>query len=226
MTTGLITPTKKQFKQFARLKEDAEARIAFTKDGMQQLLAIGGIFQDDYIALIKRYSTIDDRFELLNSFELTVPEGYNHGTQLAAFSKFAENKSEKFCLYNNNITDKNYAKATHRLIPIKTYGVKIFHIKKLVSPEDCLAFLVTQRAIFVGAQGLSLTRQLKKNEFPVGKWIVSLDEKQALWADVIGFHGVPGMYRHLNGVWDFGLGFFEGDYNDDKCLLCFYDLSA
>lgn len=230
MTTGSITPTEGQEKQLERFVQDAvvSARksIILDKDAMQRLIGNGGKFQGDLIASLIKHSVADDRFELLSSFELTVPSGYDHGTQLATFAEYAKKKSEKFYYVNEAATDANYAKATQRLVPGKTYGVKIFAIKRRVTSEDCLAFLASQQAILVGAQGLSLTRQLKRNELPVGKWTVSFDQKDALWEDADGNHRVPRVYRYSDGDWNFYLGSFENDCYDGYCLLCFRDLSA
>ncbi len=226
MTTGLITPTKGQKKQLDRIIEDAVGRVVFDKESMQRLLANGGKLQEDIVASLLRHSTADNRFELSSSFEITVPKSYDHATQLARFALYT--KKEKFYYYNDAITDKNFAGVTAKLIPGKTYGVKIFGIKwgKVVTSDDCLAFLATQRAVLVGAQGISLVRQLKKDEFPVGKWTVSFDDKDALWEDADGNHRVPSMNLHSDGDWHFNLGFFESDWNGNDCLLCLCDLSA
>lgn len=231
MTKSLITPTTEgQETQLDRIVADAVRRarkeVVLDKDAIQRLHANGGKFQDDIIASLIKHSTSDNRFGLLTSFELTVPKKYDHGTQLATFAKFAKEKSEKFYYYNDDITDVNYSKATQKLVPGKTYGVKIFWVKTRVTSEDCLAFLASQRAILVGAQGVSMARQLKKDQFPVGKWTVSFDEKDALWTDADGNHRVPYVLRHSDGSWHFSLGCFEYGWSDDYCLVCFCDLSA
>ena len=59
-------------------------------------------------------ATVDDWFELVNTFEIVVPEGYDHGKRLDSFSK---EHSKAFYYYNDAITDKNYAKATTKLKP-------------------------------------------------------------------------------------------------------------
>ena len=228
MVAGTITPTTEgQEKQFTELWEAAKIRarreVVLNKDSMQRFLGNGDKFQDDIIASLSKHSASDDRFELVNSFELTVPKGYTHGTQLATFAEYAKDKSQKFYYYNEAITDENYAKATQQLVPGKTYGVKIFGIKKSVSSEDCLAFLASQNAILVGAQGISLTRQLKKDEFPIGKWTVSFDEKESLWRVGNGNHRVPYIDRHSDGDWHFDLGYFEHAWDGVNCLLCFCD---
>ncbi len=162
----------------------------------------------------------DSRFKLLNAFELTVPEGYIHESQLASFSK---NYKKDFYYYNDNITDENFSKATNKFVPSRTYKVKIFGINQPVGSEDCLTFLKAQKAILAGAQGISLVWECKKDEFPIGKYTISFDGKDALWKDADGPHRVPSVYRYSDGGWDFYLDNFEGDWDDGYCVLCFCD---
>lgn len=222
MMTGSIT-TKGQEKQLKRIVEDtiesARKKVVLDKDAIQRLLGNGGKFQDDIIASLIKHSAADDRFGLLTSFEITVPKDYDHNTQLATFASYA--KKERFYYYNEAITDKNFAKATQKLVPGKTYSVKIFGIKQRVSSEDCLMFLATQKAILVGAQGVSLVRQLKKDKFPVSRYTVSFDEKDALF--VGGRHRVPSVSRDSGGGWEFDLGCFESDWGSACCLLVLCD---
>lgn len=168
-------------------------------------------------------NTVDSRFTLSTTFQFIVPENYNHPTQLASFGK--ENR-KKFYFYNDNITDANYARATNKLTPGKTYEAKIFGITKRVTSEDCLAFLKTQRALLVGAQGISVVWQQAKKQFLQGKWMVSFDEKDTFWLDAAGSCRVPFMYQNSFGDWRFNLGDFERDWFDDYCFLCVRDLSA
>ena len=172
-----------------------------------------------YAALVGN-ATVDDRFELCNTFNTVVPKGYNHATRLDTFSK--EYRKE-FSYYNDNITDKNYAKATTKLVPGRKLKVKVFQIKGRVTSEDCLAHLRSQKAILVGAQGASLVGEKKKEELPVDRWSLSFDEKDALWKDADGYHRVPGVLRYSGGVFGFRLGCFEGDWGRGHCLLCFCD---
>ena len=165
----------------------------------------------------------DHRFSLLTTFRFTVPEDYDHSTQLASFAK---KNREKFNFYNDNITDANFARATNKLVPGKTYEAKIFGITNRVTSEDCLAFLKTQSAILVGVQGLSVVWQQAKEQFPKGKWVVAFDEKNALWQDAGGVRRVPRVARGLDGAWFFGLGSFEYVWDYVYCLFCSRDLSA
>lgn len=82
---------------------------------------------------------------------ITVPEDYVHNTRLASFEK--ENR-KKFYYWNDAITDKNFDRATTKLVPGRKLHVKVF--KQIVggttTSEERLAFLRTQNAVLVGAQ--------------------------------------------------------------------------
>ena len=162
----------------------------------------------------------DDRFELINTFNIVVPQGYNHATRLDSFSK--EHRKD-FYYYNDAITDRNFAKATTKLEPGRKLKVKVFQIKERVTSEDCMAHLRSQKAVLVGAQGASLAYEQGKDQLPVSRWSISFDEKDALWEDTDGNHRVPGVYRSSDGGFGFLLGDFEGGWSDDRCLLCFCD---
>lgn len=153
---------------------------------------------------------------------ITVPDDYVHSTQLASFKK---KNREKFYYWNDDITDNNFDKATTKLVPGRKFNVKVF--KQIVSgnttSEERLAFLKSQNVRLTGAQGLSLVFEQKRDILPKGFWYISFDEKKALWKDAGGYHWVPNVYRNSDGDWDFDLGFFKNIWNEDPCLLCFYD---
>ena len=161
-------------------------------------------------------SCVDDRFKLVNTFEIVVPEGYDHGKRLDSFDK---EHRKAFYYYNDAITDKNYAKATTKLEPGRKLKVKVFQIKETVTSEDCMAKLRSEKAILVGAQGASLVWEQKKEELPVSRWSASFDEKDALWKD--RYRRVPSVLRRSDGDFLFNLGYFENDWDDGYCLLCF-----
>lgn len=166
---------------------------------------------------------VDERFELLNTFSITVPQGYSHATRLDSFGE--KHRKESY-YYDDAITDKNYSQATTKLEPGRKLKVKVFQIKGRVTSLDCMAHLRSQKAALVGAQGASLVYEQKKDELPVNRWSVSFDEKDALWVDATGYHRVPHVDRHSDGGFEFDLGRFEGNWDGDHCLLCFCDESS
>lgn len=155
----------------------------------------------------------------VKDFEFTVPADYQHDTQLDTFAKKTK-KLKTTYYFNDALTSKNFAKATNKLEPGKTYRVRIFPVLETVTSEDCMTFLKKQGAILVGGQGVTLLQDQKADEFPVGKWTVSFDEKDALWEDAGGDHRVPCVDRHSDGDWKFRLGCFGPDWRDAHCLLC------
>jgi hypothetical protein len=173
----------------------------------------------------------DKRFELVNTFTLTVPESYNHATQLASFRKrclndffsFDEERQQESCFYDDGVSDANCSKTTHRLVAGKTYTVRVFVItESIVRSEDCLKFLHSQRALLVSAQGLSLVWQQKKDELPVLVSILSFDEEEAV-VDAAGAYWVPLVLRCSEHEAEFGCDLFSTVWDEKYCLLCFCD---
>jgi hypothetical protein len=161
----------------------------------------------------------NQNFSLFKTFEITIPNDYNHATQLKEFKR----ENEKYFYYfNSEITDKNL-KPSNKLIPDKKYQVKIWNILKKVSSDECLDFLKEQKVILTGAQGLSLVFQEAKDKLPIGKWSYSYDEKDKLWKDVYGYLRVPNILRFSDGVFYFHLYYFEYDRNVNDCLMGFVD---
>lgn len=161
----------------------------------------------------------DSRFPFLKEFKLTIPTNYVPATRLDTFK--AAHKDE-FYDYNNDITDKNFAKVSHQLIPGKTYKVKFFGITQRVSSEDCLKVYRANRAYYTGAQGASVLYELKKEELIKGKWHCSFDEKDNL-PFLGGYHWVPSVYAYSSGDFRFDLGNFEFDWFDSRVLVLLCD---
>jgi hypothetical protein len=165
-----------------------------------------------------------DKFALLADLGIiTMPEDYVHPTVLDTFMK--ENRP-KFYSVNENITDANFGNPTRILKPGDKLRVRAH--KQIVSgtttSEERMAFLATQKAIYTGAQGLSIVFNQKRNQLPKGFWYSSFDEKERLWEDARGFHRVPHVYADSDGdfIWD--LGSFEVVWNDDRAFLSFCDV--
>jgi hypothetical protein len=184
-------------------------------------------FAKHLATLIDKHSQSDDRFELVNSFEVTVPTDYVHANHLDSFRAAHESETNKeFCYYNLNITDANFAK-TPALVPGKTFLVKAFQIKKgrRVASEDCLIQLKRVRATLTGAHGVTLAYEQKKDELPEGCWSCSFDEKKNL-PFVLGYRRVPGVRRYFGGDFELSLGNFGMPLSDYCVLLAFCDLPA
>lgn len=153
--------------------------------------------------------------------KVTIPTDYKHDTHLATFN--AENR-DKFLGYDDKITDENFAQVTHKLVPGKTYTVKIFGVLKDQdsSSVECLAKYREERALFTGAQGVSFVWKQHRKALPKGKWYASFDEKDKLPVDN-GHLRVPCVLARWHGDFNFDLADFEGGWRDYLCFVCFYD---
>lgn len=156
----------------------------------------------------------------------TVPTNYNHDTQVDDFgAKTRKLKSTYY--YNDELTSANFSKATNKLVPGKTYAIKMFPILDRVESEDCLNRLKAEPGnVLVGAQGVTALQADQPDIFPTGKWTVSFDEKDALWEDADGYHRVPGVDRDSDGDWKFLLGYFGNSWRSGSVLVCFCDLES
>ena len=215
--------TSNQENRIADLVRDAVRALGFSKEEAQKIIKAGGTLQEQVKPILQKLAMVDQRFgPAVKDFEFTVPSDYKHDTQLDTFAKKTK-KLKTTYYFNDALTSENFAKATNKLEPGKTYRVRIFPILETVTSEDCMTFLKKQGAILVGGQGVTLLQSQKADEFPVNKWTVSFDEKDALWVGSDGYHRVPFVNRSSDGDWRFSLGCFEGGWGGDDCLLCFCD---
>ena len=199
--------------------------LGLSKDSAQELIEkinlIKPKIEKSAIDVLIENSIVDKRFKLFADLGvITVPENYVHGKQLSSL-----NQSE-FYFFNNDITDKNFPNPTRILKPGDKLWVRAF--KQVVpgntTSEDRMGFLKKLNAVFTGAQGASLVYQQKKDLLPKGYWYCSFDEKDHLWKDADGDHRVPYVSAYSDGDFRFRLGYFEFDWDDDRCILCFCDV--
>ena len=224
MITEMITSGQK--KQLLRVLEDGLDQQELTKAQADQILKVGNLGQGDLRKSLQKHSIVDKRFgaNLLDpKHTFTVPADYNHDTQVDVFGKKTR-KLKSTYYYNDELTSKNFANATNKLESGKTYAIKMFPISETVKSEDCLAFLASNNATLVGAQGLTALQNDQPDIFPTGKYTVSFDEKDALWKDANGYHGLPFVNRDSDGDRGFNLGYFEISRGSGSVLVCFCDL--
>ncbi len=214
--------TSNQENRLTDLFRDALRALGLSKEEAQEIISSGGTLQIEIKPILKRLAISDKRFgPAIKEFELTVPADYNHDTQIDTSAKKAKKEKTTY-YYNDDLNSKNFAKATNKLVPGKTYKVKIFPILATVTSEDCMTFLRKQNAVLAGGQGATLVYDRAKDQLPKGKWTVSFDEKEALWEDS-GDRRVPRVHANTDGDFKFNLGNFGNDWNADNCLLCFCD---
>lgn len=163
-------------------------------------------------------SHINHLSNLLRSFRLTVPKDYDHETQLASF---AANNVDEFQFIHEVFAKEQeeikmqYTECSQKLTAGKSYTVKLLNVDPKLPFEDYLEFLNEQKALFVGAPGLSLVWQMRQEEFPKETWIFSLDREQKDW-DPDYYYGVPTIILskkgwHFNQFWLNILEFDKGN---------------
>lgn len=218
MTTQLITPGQEN--RIVDLFRDMLRALELTKEEAQEIIADGGTMQWETKLILKKLAIRDKRFgRAIKKFKITVPVDYNHDKQIdQSIAKAEEQNTVYFRL--ERFSSQNFARATNKLEPGKTYWVKIFPILSAVDGEDCLAFLRKQRAILTSGQGITLVCDLQKEQLPVGKYLVSCDKKEALPEDIANLHGVSRLSVRSDESIDLDFSYFECLLNDNSCLLC------
>lgn len=193
-------------------------------DGLAQKIieSKGNKLAKQMVKIISLEPIVDKRFKFVKEFKITVPNDYNHVTQLATF---AERCKRRLNYYANDATDINFAKTTDKLVPGKTYRVKIFAVSQSIQSQDALSLIASQKGIFTGIQGASLVYQLEKEELPTSKWYISFDKKDALWVDSNGDCRISDTYLYLDGDINFNLSCFEKNINVGNYILCFCEFN-
>lgn len=94
-----------------------------------------------------------EKFDLLVDLgSITVPDDYDHATQL---DKFMKKNRKKFYGINDNITDVNFPNPTRVLKPGDKLRVRAFKqvVGGTTTSEERMVFLATQKAIHTGGTG-------------------------------------------------------------------------
>ena len=220
LTTSKVTARDPKGLRFMEKVEAAFNKSGLTEEEAQRINEAPGL--NDHIAqFIEKFRS--DKFALLVDLgTITVPDDYVHGSRLTTFGK---KHRKEFYYYNDEITDENFSNPTRVLKPGDKLRVRAY--KQVVSgettSEERMAFLATQKAVLVGAQGASLVYEQKRNQLPKGKWYVSFDEKDRLWEGAVGRLRVPFVCAFSDGDFRFSLGAFELPWRDVNVLLCFCD---
>jgi hypothetical protein len=195
----------------------------------QRLVVEDGFFGGEAIFVPEPSLKSIARFVLLADLDtVTVPDNYNHVTQLTTFY---DNHKEKFYHknsfsgYNKNVTDTNFSKATTQLTAGQKIHVRVWKQADHKTPttsEERMAFLAEQNSIYTGAQGLSLVFEQKRNQLLRSYHYVSYDEKYALWENAEHRFCLPKLFLSKDGHFDLGLKFFESPCFDNYVFLSFH----
>ena len=121
---------------------------------------------------------------------------------------------------NSNITTKNFP------VPkkIETENWKLIRMDKFFTSQEALDKIKSENCRPANAYELALwVEKHREKEMPKGKWSSVIAFGQ-LWFSG-DYHKVPDVYRDSAGDFKFDLARWEGGWVDNRCLLCFCDLS-
>ncbi|MEK7551873.1 MAG: hypothetical protein AAB534_00470 [Patescibacteria group bacterium] len=156
-------------------------------------------------------------FEQIHTFDVVVPRDYDHKTYLAAVRGHVVGRIH---YWNRNISDRNFRTVTTRLIPGQRFTVKVFQVVGEVKAIDCSSLMVREGAVMVGAQGAALALEQARDQLPMNRWLLSLDEESSLWLDG-NSRMVPVLRHEPVAQMTFDLAYFRDRWGDKVCLLCF-----
>ncbi len=232
-----LSLTTKQEKNLLLLLLGEPNDLDLTKDQANQIMA------NLEKTLSTMYLSDDNRFgPASETFRITVPENYNHETQIDEFASSwmveqsehdkYHNKPQLVGYFDRGLTSKNYEKATYQLVPGKKYWVKLIPILDTVNGKDCLEFSKKQGAVLVGVQGLTLLceielKKLLSGYYTKGTRVYSLDEQQALFNNnipVLCFTEDRHFVSCPNSL-DFYTHEYEKEIYYKNFLLCFFELT-
>jgi hypothetical protein len=157
----------------------------------------------------------------MSEFTFSVPTDFDHAKCIDLYTKKVKEVRYISFYCQNVFNSDHFSKVTNQLEPGKTYQVKIFPIVAKTTVEDCIAFIKKQKGLLVGGPGMILIQDFEKDQFPVGKYTISVDAKHMLWkeGDCVK---IPYIYRFSSSGWWIDMHCFDDIYGTEgnDCLLC------
>jgi len=154
---------------------------------------------------------------------ITVPDDYKFENHIDGFLRH-EDLNLKM-LGRQIITDKNYARASNKFCPGKTYYFEIVPIIEYIGHcRQCLNDILNKKEILLfGAQGLALFNQLKNHWIPDEGQLLSFDKEENLFKDEY-CEQLPYMQRCSNGAIEFAtINFWSSLGSRGYYLLLYYE---
>lgn len=156
-----------------KLQNEQLGEIHRRVNGIVDKIEEGGLDYQRAINALQR--VFDGEFALMMDLGIiTVPEAYDHPTQLATFM---EKNRKKFYGCPDSFNDANFPNPTRILKPGDKLWVRVFKqiVPGTTSSAERMAFLNKQKACYPGAQGLSLVLEQRADRLPKYGWYQSFD---------------------------------------------------
>ncbi len=158
-----------------------------------------------------------EKFGLVKTVQVTVPAEYDQATCLDTFD---EDYVSDFKFFEHDINDEHYRNVTDKLYAGEKFLVEIYEVKSKVTSEECLAFLASQRAKLVGAQGLSVFYEATRGDYPFSELTLSFDKEKNLWKDKDGNYNIPALMDDTPKPYFFNAT-FTSQFSKGTYILCF-----
>ena len=160
---------------------------------------------------------ITSNFTLLKDLGIIeTPKDYVHKECLNLFMK---KNQKKFNFFDNRITDEKFPNPTKILKPGEKFYVQAFRSVKFgtTSCSECITFINIQKAVYLGARGISLVFEQKRNLLEIGYSYHSLEEnKEILSSD--SYAKLPCLCYYSNGF-SFYLSNLDGNFSSMEFLV-------
>ena len=123
-----------------------------------------------FSASCKKADTLQKALQLEASYVIEVPSQYDHNTQLSRFYKNYRNSLS----FRDQTMDFEFPHLVDKLRAGKQYTVEVYRPARTLSHQECVDFLQSKKALFVGGEGLEVFWELRnKEKIRDGVWYAS-----------------------------------------------------
>lgn len=158
-------------------------------------------------------------FDAIWTSDITVPDDYDHDTYIKIFRKRYGKEFNPFVIKEDGTADK-----TVRLMPGQKFEVEIFkqQVQGDTTVEERIAFLQSQKAVFVGLHGaLLFWEQLRRRNLFVGFNYASFNGDEVVSEDALCDNRATYLTHPFVSNWGLSNNISEGKCNKRTCILCF-----
>lgn len=175
-------------------------------------------------------------FQTLVTRNINVPDDYQHNTCLEDLKKAyydslpgspeADDISRSMYAFDRNLTDKNFARVSNSIKPRQKIRVSVW---RQTAPCEATSTGVLKRmksvfgarALFLGAQGLSLVWSRLREDLPNSFDYVSLDDPSKLWQSP-GIGPMLPMFCKTGAYPGFRIRGYHQLHDMNTCFICFH----
>lgn len=158
-------------------------------------------------------------FRIIRGFSFCVPTDFNSSVFVRDFLLKKDSECELVAFSRSFLEEDS--STVSALIPGHEVEVTAYKLSRKVSPEDCAAFIIAKKGLFVGILGILLFLEVSKTEVPRGLAIFSLERMDTYMTSYIP---VLFVYRDKFN-YHLSISQFNHVVYEDSCILVFRDLT-